>query len=184
MDIKKIVPYVNNPRKNDRAVDVVASSLKEFGWKQPIVIDKENVIVVGHTRYMAAQKLGMTEVPTIVADELTDNQIKAYRIADNKTAQYSEWDDELLVLELRDLHDQNYDLLNTAFSDIEINSYLNDDDLVPDELPDLGIEGEDFTADRFVIVYETQEEKDILMERFGFKDKIIHTLADFEDDLS
>ena len=89
--IKELVPYQNNPRKNDKAVDAVAASIKQFGFKQPIVIDKDNVIVCGHTRYKAAQKLRLKEVPCIMADDLTDDQIKAFRRADNKTAELAEW---------------------------------------------------------------------------------------------
>ncbi|MCD4726865.1 MAG: ParB N-terminal domain-containing protein [Pirellulales bacterium] len=84
--IKDIRPYENNPRQNDAAVDAVAVSIKEFGFRQPIVVDTEDVIVCGHTRYKAAQKLGLQEVPVHVATDLTPEQIKAYRIADNKTA--------------------------------------------------------------------------------------------------
>ena len=91
MDIKqinvdKLIPYINNPRKNNDAVDQVASSIKNFGFKVPIVIDKDNEIITGHTRLKAAKKLGIEEVPCIIADDLTPAQIKAFRIADNKVA--------------------------------------------------------------------------------------------------
>ena len=85
-----IKPYPNNPRLNDKAVDFVAASLKEFGFRQPIVVDAEGVIICGHTRYKAAQRLGLDKVPVHVATDLTPNQVRAYRIADNKTAEYSE----------------------------------------------------------------------------------------------
>ena len=101
--IKELIPYQNNPRRNDKAVDAVAASIKQFGFKQPIVIDKDNVIVCGHTRYKAAQKLRLKEVPCIMADDLTDDQIKAFRLADNKTAELAEWDFPLLDLELADI---------------------------------------------------------------------------------
>ena len=87
--IDKVIPYARNPRKNDPAVKHVTASIKEFGFQQPIVVDKEGVIVVGHTRLKAAQQLGMTEVPVTVAYKLTPQQAKAYRIADNKTAEHS-----------------------------------------------------------------------------------------------
>jgi len=83
-NINELKEYINNPRNNDNAVDYVANSIKEFGFKVPIVIDKNNVIVAGHTRYKASKKLGITEVPCIVADDLTDEQIKAFRLVDNK----------------------------------------------------------------------------------------------------
>lgn len=101
--ITELKPYPNNPRKNDHAVDAVAASIREFGFKVPLVIDKDGVIVAGHTRYKAAQKLGLKELPCIVADDLTDDQIKAFRLADNKTAELAEWDFELLDLELDDI---------------------------------------------------------------------------------
>lgn len=105
--IEEIVPYEKNPRKNDNAVEYVANSIKEFGFKVPIVIDKNNVIVAGHTRYKASKKLGLTEIPCIVADDLTDEQIKAYRLADNKVSEKAEWDFELLEEELADIFSLN-----------------------------------------------------------------------------
>lgn len=102
-DINELVMYENNPRKNDEAVEYVANSIKEFGFKQPIIIDKNNVIVCGHTRLKAAKKLKLKTVPCIMADDLTDEQIKAYRLADNKVAEFAAWDDILLNLELADI---------------------------------------------------------------------------------
>jgi hypothetical protein len=96
-------PYPNNPRKNDQSIDFVANSIKEFGFKVPIVVDKDNVIVAGHTRLKAAEKLGIKEVPCIVADDLTPSQIKAFRIADNSAGQHSEWDNNILPAELEGL---------------------------------------------------------------------------------
>ena len=86
----ELVPYDNNPRNNKNAVEYVAESIKEFGFKVPLVIDKDNVIVCGHTRYLAAKKLGMEAVPCIIADDLTEEQINAYRLADNKVHEYSD----------------------------------------------------------------------------------------------
>ena len=100
MKLKDIKPYEKNPRKNDEAVKYVAESIKQFGFKVPIVIDKNNIIVAGHTRYKASKKLGLKEVPCIVADDLTEEQIKAYRLADNKVAELAEWDFDLLGEEL------------------------------------------------------------------------------------
>ncbi|MCM1368264.1 MAG: ParB N-terminal domain-containing protein [Roseburia sp.] len=98
--IDELKPYSRNPRNNDGAVDSVAASIKEFGFKVPIVIDTDGEIIAGHTRLKAAKKLGLTEVPCIIADDLTPDQIKAFRLADNKTAELAEWDFELLQLEL------------------------------------------------------------------------------------
>lgn len=101
--LSDIKPYEKNPRKNDHAVEYVANSIKEFGFKVPIVIDKNGVIVAGHTRYKASKKLGLEKVPCIIADDLTDEQIKAYRLADNKVSEKSEWDFDLLFDELSEL---------------------------------------------------------------------------------
>ena len=103
--ITEIKQYEKNPRKNDSSVDAVASSISQFGFKNPIVIDKDNVIVCGHTRYKAAKKLGLEKVPCVVADDLTDEQIKAYRLADNKVSELAEWDIDLLGEELDGIFD-------------------------------------------------------------------------------
>ena len=101
--IGDLKPYKRNPRKNENAVDAVAASIKEFGFKIPIVIDNNYEIVAGHTRLKAATKLGLETVPCIIADDLTPEQIKAFRLADNKTAELAEWDLDLLGLELDDI---------------------------------------------------------------------------------
>ena len=103
MKLADLIPYENNPRINDDAIDVVANSIREFGFKNPIIIDKDNVIVCGHTRRLAAIKLGLTEVPCIRADDLTEDQIKAFRVADNKTSELSTWDLDKLKIELGDI---------------------------------------------------------------------------------
>ena len=103
--IGEIKPYEKNPRKNDNAVDAVASSISQFGFKNPIVIDGNNVIICGHTRYKAAKKLGLDVVPCVIADDLTDEQIKAYRLADNKVSELAEWDIDLLGEELDGIFD-------------------------------------------------------------------------------
>lgn len=102
-NISEIKPYEKNPRKNDNAVEYVANSIKEFGFKVPIVIDKDGVIVAGHTRYKASKKLGLEKVPCIIADDLTPEQIKAYRLVDNKVSEKSEWDFDLLNDELSEI---------------------------------------------------------------------------------
>lgn len=107
MSITDIKPYPKNPRDNDAGVDAVANSIKEFGWQQPIVVDKDNVIIVGHTRYKAAKKLGKDKVPVVVADNLSPEQVKAYRLADNKTGELTDWDMGLLDDELGDITDIN-----------------------------------------------------------------------------
>lgn len=105
VNIKDLKPYEKNPRRNDEAVKFVASSIKEFGFKVPIIVDKDMVIIAGHTRYKAAKRLKLKEVPVIMADDLTDEQVKAFRLADNKVAERSEWDFDLLTDELTDILD-------------------------------------------------------------------------------
>ena len=133
MQMKKIAditPYEKNPRKNDEAVKYVAESIKQFGFKVPIVIDKNGVIVAGHTRYKAAKELGMDEVPCIVADDLTDEQIKAFRLADNKVSEKAEWDFNLLNEELDDLFDFDMELF--GFNPVNIVLDVEDDDFIKD----------------------------------------------------
>lgn len=111
--LSELKPYERNPRFNDASVKAVANSIKEFGFKVPIVIDKDGVIVTGHTRYKAAKSLGMEKVPCIIADDLTEEQIKAFRLADNKVGETSEWDDALLELEMSEI--TNLDLADFGF---------------------------------------------------------------------
>ena len=140
MEIAKIIPYINNPRKNLN-IDKVASSIKEFGFQQPIVIDEENIIIVGHTRFEAAKKLGLEKVPVTIA-KLSKNQAKAYRIADNRLNQDASWDTKLLNLEFNDLIGDNYNLDHLGFTNDELdNLFLKDEkeseeELNPDDFPD------------------------------------------------
>lgn len=112
LNLSEIKPYENNPRNNDEAVDYVANSIKEFGFKVPIIIDKNNVIVAGHTRLKAAEKLGLEKAPCIRADDLTENQIKAFRLADNKVGEIATWDLEKLNIELENI---NFDMSEFGF---------------------------------------------------------------------
>ena len=144
--ISDIRPYGTNPRQNDAAVDAVAESIRQFGFRQPIVVDADGVIVCGHTRFKAAQKLEFTEVPVHIATDLTPEQIKAYRIADNKTAELATWDYDLLPIELSDLQGMGIDLELLGFSkddlakllDPGVKEGLTDPDEVP-EPPDEAI---------------------------------------------
>lgn len=113
--IEKVKPYDKNPRKNKAAVDYVANSIKEFGFQQPIVVDKDMVVIAGHTRLKAAKKLKLKEVPVVVADNLTEEQVKAYRLADNKTAEKAEWDFDLLTDELLSLQELDFDMEQFGF---------------------------------------------------------------------
>lgn len=126
MSIAEVKPYEKNPRKNDQSVDKVANSIKEFGFKVPIVVDKNNIIVCGHTRYKAAKKLKLAVVPCVVADDLTEEQIKAYRLADNKVGEDSLWDMDLLGSELEDI--LNIDMEDFGFSLPEVETEVVEDD--------------------------------------------------------
>ena len=126
--LKDINPYENNPRKNDDAVKYVAESIKEFGFKVPIVIDKEGVIVAGHTRWKAAKSLNIKEVPCIIADDLSDDQIKAYRLADNKVAEFAEWDFNILNLELDELLEFDMSVFGFDIDEV-VDEYGTDFDL-------------------------------------------------------
>ena len=127
LSISQLHEYDNNPRNNDSAVDAVAESIREFGFKVPIVIDGDNVIVCGHTRVKAAQKLGMETVPCIIADDLTPEQIKAFRLADNKTGELAGWDFAKLEEEIAALY--GFDMSAFGFvqnEDVDIDSFFED----------------------------------------------------------
>lgn len=138
--VGRLKPYPDNPRRNDASVDAVAASLREFGFRQPVVVDEQDVIVVGHTRYKAALKLGLTEVPVHVARGLTPDQARAYRIADNQTATLSAWDDGLLAQELAALQAADFDLGLTGFAEDDLLALLADPPAEPtgdpDDVPD------------------------------------------------
>ncbi len=131
--VSEIIPYEKNPRKNDRAVDIVIKSIKEFGFKVPIILDNDNVIIAGHTRLKAAIKLGLDEVPVIMAEELKPEQVKAFRLMDNKSHEYSGWNWKLLKEELIELQEMKTDLELTGFNEAEITNLL-------------GVEEEDITG--------------------------------------
>lgn len=133
-NIADLNPYENNPRLNDGAVDAVAASIKEFGFKVPIVVDSDGVIVTGHTRLKAAKKLGLDSVPVIVADDLTPEQVKAFRLADNKTGELAQWDLDKLDIEL-----DGIDEIDMGDFGFDMNLEVEDDDVEP--IDDEGIGG-------------------------------------------
>lgn len=129
MEIDELTPYEKNPRNNGKAVKRVADSIREFGFNQPIVVDKDNIIVVGHTRWKASKELGLKEVPVLyMPDDISDAKVKAYRIADNKLNEYASWDDELLVAELEDIRDEIGDIESTGFSEKSLDDLLHKTD--------------------------------------------------------
>ena len=155
MSIDEIKPYENNPRINDNGVNAVANSIKEFGWKQPIVVDKDKIIIVGHTRYLASKQLKLKKVPVIVANDLTPEQVKAYRLADNKTNELTEWDEDLLGVELSDIEQlSDIDMTDFGFENIEDEIELDEDNSSESSNP--------YTDKKEVPQYEIQgEEPDI-----------------------
>ncbi|MGB0969829.1 MAG: DNA modification methylase [Mycobacterium sp.] len=137
--IDKPTPYANNPRKNDAAVDKVAASIEAFGFRQPIVVDKDGVVVVGHTRLKAAQKLGMKKVPVHIAADLTPEQARAYRLADNRVAEEAEWDTDALMSEVDALLADGFDADLLGFDDGELDAMLAaepEPDVTEDEVPE------------------------------------------------
>lgn len=119
-DIEKLIPYDRNPRVNDHAVDKIASAIKEYGFRVPIVAKSDGLIVDGHLRFKAARRLGLTEIPVILADDLTDAQIKAFRLSVNKMAELATWDEEMLAIEMQELHNIGYDLDLIGFTPEEL----------------------------------------------------------------
>lgn len=156
ISIKELREYENNPRHNENAVEAVAASIREFGFKVPIVVDKDNVIVAGHTRLKAAKLLGLDKVPCVVADDLTPEQVKAFRVADNKTAELAEWNFELLESELAELATLDLDMSQFGFDELE----AEEDD-------SHGIEGDDkYTKKTEVPQYEITGENPTISELY------------------
>ena len=137
LPIKALKPYKNNPRHNDKAVEYVANSLREFGWKQPIVIDEQYEIIAGHTRWKAAKMLGMETVPCVMADDLTPEQVQAYRLTDNKTAEMADWDFELLEQELNDIDPAMFDMADFGFFQDDNQDAKTPAEIVEDDAPEL-----------------------------------------------
>lgn len=152
-NVADLNPYANNPRFNDGAVDAVAASIKEFGFKVPIVVDYDGVIVTGHTRVKAAEKLGLDSVPVIVADDLSPEQVKAFRLADNKTSELAEWDMGKLDIELGEI--ENIDMNDFGFN-IDLPELEDSTVGIDDSYEDTG-DGEDAHMDGsrgYSITYE------------------------------
>lgn len=184
--IDKLVPYENNPRNNDGAVEYVANSIKQFGFKVPIVVDKDNVIVAGHTRYRAAIELGLTEVPCLIADDLTPEQVKAFRLADNKTAEKASWDYTKLGKEIEDLmniDDLGFDLTDLGFGEFELTALTSDFEPEGfDEEDTEGYEeiGETLLARKRIIITYDAEDEDKVKELLGL-DEIKNVTYDISD---
>ena len=165
--IDRPIPYARNARViPQQAIDKVAASIKEFGWQQPIVVDGDGVIIVGHTRLLAAQKLGLAEVPVHVATDLTPAQVKAYRLADNRVHEEARWDTDLLRIEMEELLDSEVDALLTGFNQDEIDALLAE--VAEDEGGDgVGLGAGDNTGETEEAVAKREEARQTLRERFG-----------------
>ncbi|MDQ0291028.1 DNA modification methylase [Oligosphaera ethanolica] len=175
MPIGNLRPYDKNPRVNDDAIGPVAKSISEFGFRSPIVVDKDNVIICGHTRLKAAQKLGLAMVPVHVAADLSPEQVKALRLADNRTSELSRWDLELLGLEVEDLEQLNFSIEEFGFSELELNQIFGEKDPVkqgktnPDDIPETPQEpvskrGEVYILGRHRLMCGDATEKDDLIK--------------------
>lgn len=177
VDIDKVEPYKNNPRNNLEAIDKVADSLKEFGWQQPIVVDSDYIVIVGHTRLLAAKQLGYEKVPIVIAENLTDEQVKAYRLADNKVSEFSDWNSKALDKELDGI-------LNIDMSDFGFN--LSFDEAMPeieDETPPEIKFTEELLEENNYIVLKFDNSVDWLQAQtvFGMETvKALHSKPNFE----
>ena len=191
LSLDSLIPYARNPRKNDGAVDKVAASIKEFGWRSPIVVDEEMVILAGHTRYKAAKKLGLTDAPVHIAEGLTEAQKRAYRIADNRVAEEAEWDYDFLKIELDDLGD----LLDVAgFDQDELDKILvpeptvglTDEDSVPEVQDDpISKEGDIWILGRHRLMCGDSTSIDAVEKLMdGMKADLLHTDPPYNVDYS
>lgn len=171
--VKDLIPYENNPRNNDEAVDYVAKSIEEFGFKVPIVVDSDNVIIAGHTRLKASKKLGLKEVPTIIADDLTEEQVKAFRLADNKAGEVATWDEQKLDLELAGI---DLDMTQFGFDDEDeqgMQEKINIEDI--DGLADIGEGREKFAielgeANNYIVLeFDTEGEWERAQDVFNLQ---------------
>ena len=184
--IDDLKPYENNPRNNDGAVQYVANSIKQFGFQVPIVVDKNNVIVAGHTRYRAAIELGLEEVPVVVADNLTPEQVKAFRLADNKVAEKASWDYAKLGEELKELlniDDLGFDLTDIGFGEFELTTLTGD--FEPDEYDDDMIaqyseKEQEYLAKKRIIISYSEDEEDKVKELLGLSEikKVVYTVRE------
>lgn len=158
--IDRLVPYARNPRKNDAVVAKMVSAIREFGFRIPIVAKSDGSIVDGHLRYKAALEMGLQTVPVALADELTDTQVKAFRLLANRSANWAEWDDDLLKLELEELRAEDFPIDMIGFEPEE----LNKDDEQFSEAPQSGLNYEKMLT--IVVTCETEQQQEQLFQEF------------------
>ena len=151
LHVDELIPYDNNPRTNDNAVEYVANSIREFGFKVPIVIDRNHVVIAGHTRLQAAQQLGIELVPCIIADDLTDEQVKAFRIADNKVSEFSCWELDKLQQELLEITDIDMG----DFGCIDVGSLDDEEEQEEEEKP---------VGNKIVIKIKGEEQAELILD--------------------
>lgn len=172
--ISELKPYANNPRMNDDAVEKVAQSIQEFGFKVPIVVDKDGVVVCGHTRLKAAKKLGIEKLPCVVADDLTPKQIQAFRLADNKTSDFSIWDNKKLLEELEEIG-------GGVFTGFETSDFLEDVNSMADvekmDESDNRVIADNESGIEYKLTFKTNDKdmveavKDFIISRGGVSDE-------------
>lgn len=182
INIQDIKPYEKNAKKHpDEQVTFIANSIEKFGFQQPIVVDKDNVIIIGHGRFLAAQKLGMTEVPVIHATGLTKKQVQALRIADNKTNEKGSWDEKLLGEELKELLD-DMSMTDFGFGDFELEILTGDFKPEPfdDDLEEYAQNDTKFTAKRRVIITYKDEDEEKVKNLLGVEEvaKVVYDITE------
>lgn len=170
MSLDELKEYKANPRDNEKAVEKVAKSIEEFGFKVPIVVDGKNEIIAGHTRLKASRRLGLDEVPVIVAEDLSEKQIKAFRIADNKVSEQSTWEKSLLKLELEDLEEEF-----TGFDDDELADLFDDEEEEEEEEPEIEFT-EELGEENNYLVLKFDNSVDWLQAQTIFGLKSVHSL--------
>lgn len=183
ISVNDIKPYEKNAKKHpEQQIEYIANSIKEFGWQQPIVIDKDNVIVIGHGRLLAAKKLGLSEVPIVRAEGLTETQIKALRIADNKTNE-SSWDNELLTVDLKEIF-QEIDMTDLGFGDFELKSLTEDfepENFDEDLLKEFEEHSNQFLKKKRVMITFTEEQEQAVCDFLGVeKLKVVYDFAELK----
>lgn len=169
-NVDELTPYANNPRNNEMAVEPVANSIKEFGFKVPIIIDKDGEIVAGHTRLKAAKELELEEVPCIIADDLTPEQVKAFRLTDNKVSEFADWDFELLEseLEMLEISELDFDMSEFGFNSNDLDETFNADASM--NINDEGLQGNTNDENKLLFgktkVIITEDELEMLENKY------------------
>jgi ParB-like chromosome segregation protein Spo0J len=173
-------PYENNPRLNEAAVAPVRRSIEQFGFNVPLVIDKDNNIIAGHTRFRAAKDLGLLELPCVLATDLTPDEVKAFRLADNRTGELADWDLDKLRDELTALSDDGFDISELGWDEGALEALMNDSE--PDALPASPLSGTDETAGRIILIYYNDNERQKWCELLGVDGaKVVYSVSDLPE---